>query len=72
MILLANRRTFLSPLMFDLLYLVIQSDTIRVFTAGFGMHHHVIQLDGVKGGYHGLTPHGKFADRFNNASGTMN
>ncbi|MDF1656196.1 MAG: DUF1552 domain-containing protein [Verrucomicrobiales bacterium] len=53
----------LSPLMFDLLYLAIQSDTSRVFTAGFGMHNHVIELDGVTGGYHGLTHHGNRPDR---------
>lgn len=49
----------LSPLMFDLLYLAIQSDASRVFTAGFGMHNHVIELDGVTTGYHGLTHHGR-------------
>lgn len=49
----------LSPLMFDLLYLAIQSDSSRVFTAGFGMHNHVIELDGVTTGYHGLTHHGR-------------
>ena len=48
-----------SPLMFDLLYLAIQSDSSRVFTAGFGMHNHVIELDGVTTGYHGLTHHGR-------------
>lgn len=48
----------LSPVMFDLLYLAIQSDASRVFTAGFGMHNHVIELDGVNTGYHGLTHHG--------------
>ena len=48
----------LSPLMFDLLFLAIQSDTSRVFTAGFGMHNHVIELDGVTEGYHGLSHHG--------------
>jgi hypothetical protein len=53
----------LSPLMFDLLYLAIQSDTSRVFTAGFGMHNHVIELEGVSGGYHGLTHHGNLPDR---------
>lgn len=53
----------LSPLMFDLLFLSIQSDTSRVFTAGFGMHNHVIELDGVKDGYHGLSHHGNLPDR---------
>jgi hypothetical protein len=51
----------LSPLMFDLLYLAIRSDSSRVFTAGFGMHNHVIELDGVTTGYHGLTHHGRLA-----------
>lgn len=49
----------LSPIMFDLLYLAIQADCSRVFTAGFGMHNHVIELDGVSTGYHGLTHHGR-------------
>ena len=53
----------LSPLMFDLLFLAIQSDTSRVFTAGFGMHNHAIEIDGVKDGYHGLTHHGNRPDR---------
>ncbi len=53
----------LSPLMFDLLFLAIQSDTSRVFTAGFGMHNHVIELDGVTTGYHGLTHHGRLEER---------
>lgn len=53
----------LSPLMFDLLYLAIQSDSSRVFTAGYGMHNHVIELEGVTGGYHGLTHHGNLANR---------
>ena len=53
----------LSPLMFDLLYLAIQSDSSRVFTAGFGMHNHVIELDGVNTGYHGLTHHGQLPER---------
>lgn len=53
----------LSPLMFDLLFLAIQSDTSRVFTAGYGMHNHVIELDGVDTGYHGLTHHGMLPDR---------
>lgn len=53
----------LSPLMFDLLYLAIQSDSSRVFTAGFGMHNHVIELDGVTTGYHGLTHHGRREDK---------
>ena len=53
----------LSPLMFDLLYLAIQNDTSRVFTAGFGMHNHVIELEGVTGGYHGLSHHGNLPTR---------
>jgi Protein of unknown function (DUF1552) len=53
----------LSPLMFDLLFLAIQSDTSRVFTAGFGMHNRVIELEGVKDGYHGLSHHGKQPDK---------
>ncbi len=53
----------LSPLMFDLLFLAIESDSSRVFTAGFGMHNHVIEIDGVTGGYHGLTHHGNLPDR---------
>ena len=53
----------LSPLMFDLLYLAIQSDSSRVFTAGFGMHNHVIELDGITTGYHGLTHHGNLPER---------
>jgi hypothetical protein len=52
----------LSPLMFDLLFLAIQSDSSRVFTAGFGMHNHVIEIDGVGTGYHGLTHHGNLLD----------
>ncbi|MCX6854161.1 MAG: DUF1552 domain-containing protein [Verrucomicrobia bacterium] len=53
----------LSPLMFDLLFLAIQSDTSRVFTAGFGMHNKVIELDGVTDGYHGLSHHGNRPDK---------
>lgn len=53
----------LSPLMFDLLFLAIQSDSSRVFTAGFGMHNHVIEIDGVSQGYHGLTHHGNRPDK---------
>ena len=53
----------LSPLMFDLLFLAVQSDTSRVFTAGFGMHNHVIEIEGVKDGYHGLTHHGNLPNR---------
>ncbi|MCR9202672.1 MAG: DUF1552 domain-containing protein [Planctomycetaceae bacterium] len=53
----------LSPLMFDLMYLAIQSDSSRVFTAGFGMHNHIIELDGVTTGYHGLTHHGRRPDK---------
>jgi len=48
----------LAPLMFDMLYLAIQTDTSRVFTSGFGMHNKVIELDGVREGYHGITHHG--------------
>jgi hypothetical protein len=53
----------LAPLMFDLLFLAIQSDTSRVFTAGFGMHNKVIELDGVKDGYHNLSHHGNLPDK---------
>lgn len=53
----------LSPLMFDLLLLAIQSNSSRVFTAGFGMHNHVIEIDGVTMGYHGLTHHGNLPER---------
>lgn len=53
----------LSPLMFDLLYLALQNDTSRVFTAGFGMHNKVIELDGVTTGYHGLSHHGNLPNR---------
>ncbi len=53
----------LSPLMFDLLLLAIQSDSSRVFTAGFGMHNHVIEIDGITDGYHGITHHGNLPDR---------
>lgn len=49
----------LSPLMFDLLFLAIQADCSRVFTAGFGMHNKVIEIDGITDGYHGITHHGK-------------
>ncbi|MEO1529600.1 MAG: DUF1552 domain-containing protein [Planctomycetota bacterium] len=54
---------FLAPLMFDLLFLAIQSDSSRVFTAGFGMHNRTIELDGVTGGYHGLSHHGNRPDQ---------
>jgi hypothetical protein len=54
---------FLAPLMFDLLFLAIQSDSSRVFTAGFGMHNRTIELDGVKGGYHGLSHHGNVPEQ---------
>jgi hypothetical protein len=30
---------------------------------GFGMHNHVIEIDGVNTGYHGLTHHGNLPDR---------
>ncbi len=53
----------LSPLMFDLLLLAIQSDSSRVFTAGFGMHNHVIEIDGINTGYHGLTHHGNLPQK---------
>ena len=53
----------LSPLMFDLLFLAIQSDSSRVFTAGFGMHNHVIEINGITDGYHGITHHGNLPDR---------
>lgn len=53
----------LSPLMFDLLFLAIQSDSSRVLTAGFGMHNKVIEIDGVTTGYHGLTHHGNLPER---------
>ena len=53
----------LSPLMFDLLFLAIQSDTSRVFTAGFGMHNHPIELEGVTEGYHNLSHHGQLPER---------
>lgn len=53
----------LSPLMFDLMFLAIQSDSSRVFTAGFGMHNHVIEIDGVTDGYHGVTHHGNLPHR---------
>lgn len=53
----------LSPLMFDLLFLAIQSDSSRVFTAGYGMHNHVIELEGVTMGYHGLTHHGRLKEK---------
>lgn len=53
----------LSPLMFDLLHLALVSDATRVFTAGYGMHNNVIELDGVTDGYHGLTHHGNLPER---------
>ena len=53
----------LSPLMFDLLFLAIQSDSSRVFTAGYGMHNHVIELEGVTMGYHGITHHGRLKEK---------
>lgn len=53
----------LAPMMFDLLYLAIQSDSSRVITAGFGMHNRVIGIDGVKEGYHNLSHHGKNEDK---------
>ena len=49
----------LSPLMFGLMYLAIQSDSCCVLTADVGMHNHIIELDGVTTGYHGLTHHGR-------------
>lgn len=53
----------LSPLMFDLLFLAIQTDTSRVFTAGWAAHNHVIELDGVSTGYHTLSHHGQLPER---------
>ena len=50
---------FLAPLMFELMFLAIKSDSSRVFTAGYGMHNRTIELDGVTGGYHTLSHHGK-------------
>lgn len=50
---------FLSPMMFDLLALALQSDSSRIITANFAMHNKVIELDGVSTGYHGLSHHGK-------------
>ncbi|MDF1739074.1 MAG: DUF1552 domain-containing protein [Verrucomicrobiales bacterium] len=50
---------FLGPIMFDLLALALQSDSSRIITANFGMHNHVIELDGVSTGYHSLSHHGK-------------
>lgn len=49
----------LAPMMFDLIYLAIQSDSSRVITAGFGMHNKVIEIEGVKTGYHSLSHHGR-------------
>jgi len=48
----------LSPLMYDLLFLAIQSDSSRVLTAGYGMHNKRIELEGVSSGYHSLSHHG--------------
>jgi hypothetical protein len=53
----------LSPLMFDLLLLAIQTDTSRVFTAGYATHNHVIELDGVTTGYHSLSHHGQVPEK---------
>ena len=53
----------LAPMMFDLIYLAIQSDVSRVYTTGFGMHNKQIELEGVKTGYHGLSHHGNLPDR---------
>lgn len=55
----------LAPMMFDLLYLAIQSDSSRVITAGFGLHNKVIEIEGVKLGYHTLSHHGKRKDKLN-------
>ena len=52
---------FLAPMMFDLLFLAIKSDSSRVFTAGYGMHNQTIELDGVTAGYHTLSHHGRVA-----------
>lgn len=49
---------FLSPMMFDLIALALQSDSSRIITANFGMHNKVIELDGVSTGYHSLSHHG--------------
>lgn len=49
---------FLSPVMFDLLTLALQSDSSRVITANFSMHNRLIEIDGVTKGYHTLSHHG--------------
>lgn len=49
---------FLSPMMFDLLGLALQSDSSRILTANFSMHNRVIELEGVSKGYHTLSHHG--------------
>ncbi len=54
---------FLAPLMMDIICLAIQSDSSRVFTAGFGMHNRIIELDGINTGYHSLSHHGKDPDK---------
>lgn len=54
---------FFSPLFVDLITLAIKSDSSRVFTLGFGMHNRVIELEGITGGYHGLTHHGNRPER---------
>lgn len=54
---------FLSPMMFDLMFLAIQSDSSRVITAGFGIHNHAIEIEGVNEGYHTLSHHGKRQDK---------
>lgn len=54
---------FLGPITFDLLALALRSDSSRVITANFGMHNKVIELDGVKSGYHSLSHHGNREDK---------
>ncbi len=53
----------LAPLMFDVIYLGILSDSSRIFTAGFGIHNKIIELDGVTTGYHSLSHHGRRPDK---------
>ena len=55
----------LAPMMFDLFYLALQSDSSRVITAGYGMHNRVIEIEGVKAGYHSLSHHGRQPDKLN-------
>jgi Protein of unknown function (DUF1552) len=58
-----NDYKFYAPLMTDLICLAIQSDSSRVFTAGFAMHNKVIELDGINNGYHNLSHHGRDPER---------